>query len=137
MPKKKDRIIIDTNLWVSFLLTNDFSKLDKIFEEQVVVLLFSKTLLDEFIEVAQRSKFKKYFTLADLESLLIRIKDEAELIEVTSDITLCRDQKDDFLLSLAKDGKATHLITGDEDLLDIKVFGKTKIVTLTDYLSNK
>jgi uncharacterized protein len=134
MPKKKNRIIIDTNLWVSFLLTNDFSKLDKIFANKHVTLLFSQVLLDEFIEVAQRPKFKKYFSLTDLENLLLQIKNEAEFIEVTSDIKLCRDPKDDFLLSLAKDGKATHLITGDKDLLDIKNFGKTKITTIANYL---
>ncbi len=57
--------------------------------------------------------------------------------EVTSDITICRDSKDDFLLSLAKDGKATHLITGDKDLLDIKFFERTKIVAIANYLSKK
>jgi len=115
MPKRKNRIIIDTNLWISFLLTNDFSKLDKVFVDKRVILLFSQILLDEFLEVAQRPKFKKYFSLPDLERLLLQIKNEAEFIEVTSDIRLCRDPKDDFLLSLAKDGKATHLITGDKD----------------------
>jgi uncharacterized protein len=134
MPKKKNRIILDTNLWVSFLLTNDFSKLDKIFANKLVTLLFSQVLLEEFIEVAQRPKLKKYFSLTDLENLLLQIKNEAEFIEVTSDIKLCRDPKDDFLLSLAKDGKATHLITGDKDLLDIKNFGKTKITTIANYL---
>ena len=115
MPKRKNRIIIDTNLWISFLLTNDFSKLDKVFVDKRVILLFSQILLDEFLEVAQRPKFKKYFSLPDLERLLLQIKNEAEFIEVTSDIRLCCDSKDDFLLSLAKDGKATHLITGDKD----------------------
>ena len=134
MPRKKNRIIIDTNLLISFLLTNDFSKLDKIFADKTVTLLFSQALLDEFLEVAQRPKFKKYFSLPDLESLLLQVKNEAEFIEVTSNIKLCRDPKDDFLLSLAKDGKATHLITGDKDLLDIKIFEKTKIMTVTDYL---
>jgi len=134
MPKKKNRIIIDTNLWISFLLTNDFSKLDKIFKNKTVLLLFSQTLLDEFLEVSQRPKLKKYFSLPDLEALLFQIKEEAEFIEVTSNIKLCRDPKDDFLLSLAKDGKATHLITGDKDLLDIIKFGKTKITTIKDYL---
>jgi putative PIN family toxin of toxin-antitoxin system len=137
MPKKKDKVIIDTNLWISFLLTNNFTKLDKIFSDKLITLLFSQTLLDEFIEVAQRPKFKKFFTLKELERLLIRIKNEAEFIEVTSPIKICRDPKDDFLLSLAKDGKATHLITGDKDLLDIKVFGKTKIILITDYLPKK
>jgi putative PIN family toxin of toxin-antitoxin system len=115
-------------------LTSDFSKLDRIFKEGTVILLFSQTLLDEFLEVAQRPKFKKYFSLPDLERLLLRINEEAEFIEVVSDVKLCRDPKDDFLLSLAKDGKATHLITGDKDLLEIKTFGKTKIVTITNYL---
>lgn len=137
MPKKKDRIIIDTNLWISFLLTNDFLKLDQIFADKLVTLIFSQTLLDEFIEVAQRPKFKKYFTLTDLENLLIRIKREAEFIEVTSGIKLCRDPKDNFLLSLANDGQATHLLTGDKDLIEIKEFSKTKIITITDYLSKK
>jgi uncharacterized protein len=58
-------------------------------------------------------------------------------VHVVSDVAICRDPKDNFLLSLAKDGKATHLITGDKDLLDIKVFGKTKIVTIADYLTKK
>ncbi|MFR1445799.1 putative toxin-antitoxin system toxin component, PIN family, partial [Acinetobacter baumannii] len=90
-----------------------------------------------FIEVAQRPKFKKYFTLSDLEELLFRIHTEALFVHVVSDVAICRDPKDNFLLSLAKDGKATHLITGDKDLLDIKVFGKTKIVTIADYLTKK
>ncbi|MBN8838327.1 MAG: putative toxin-antitoxin system toxin component, PIN family [Sphingobacteriia bacterium] len=137
MPKKKNRVIIDTNLWLSFLLTNDFSKLDKIFTNKSAVLIFSRHLLDEFIEVAQRPKFKKYFSLTDLERLLVQIKEDAEFIEVVSNVQLCRDPKDDFLLSLAKDGKATHLITGDKDLLDIKVVGKTKIITIANYLSNE
>ena len=137
MPKRKNKIIIDTNLWISFLLTNDFTDLDKLFADQLIVILFSQRLLDEFIEVAQRPKFSKYFSLADLERILIQIKNEAEFIEVTSDVKICRDPKDNFLLSLAKDGEATYLVTGDKDLLDIKTFGKTKIITITGFLAIK
>ena len=53
MPKRRDRVIIDTNLWLSFLLSRDFSRLDKIFADESVLLLFSQELLDEFIEVAR------------------------------------------------------------------------------------
>lgn len=137
MPKKKNRVIIDTNLWISFLLTNNFSRLDQILASKHITLLFSQPLLDEFIEVSQRPKFKKYFSLTDLENLLLQIKNEAEFVDVESNIIICRDPKDDFLLSLAKDGKASHLITGDKDLLDIKTFGKTKIVSIVDYLSKR
>ena len=74
--------------------------------------------------------------MGKLQSLLIKIREKANFIAVSSKVNICRDSKDDFLLALAKDGKATHLITGDKDLLDIKLFGKTKIITITEYLIN-
>jgi len=135
MPVKKSRIIIDTNLWISFLLTKNFSGLDKIFSDSNLIILFSGELLDEFIEVAGRPKFKKYFTATDLHELLIRIREHGEFIIVKSSVKICRDPKDNFLLSLSKDGKASHLITGDKDLLDLKIFGRTHIISIKNYLS--
>ena len=135
MPKKGDRVIIDTNLWISFLLTDDYAELDTLFADNSITLLFSQELLDEFIEVAQRPKFKKYFLLPDLQKLILRIREKAEFIHVKTVVTICRDPKDDFLLALAEDGNATHLITADKDLLDRQTFGKTRIVTMTQYLN--
>ena len=51
-----------------------------------------------------------------------------------SNVNLCRDQKDNFLLSLSKDSQANYLITGDKDLLDLKTLENTKIITMSDYL---
>jgi putative PIN family toxin of toxin-antitoxin system len=135
MPKRKSRIVIDTNIWISFLLTKDFSAFDKIVSTPQLTLLFSGKLLNEFIEVAHRPKFGKYFSSSDLEELLFQMKEHGEFINVTSSTTICRDPKDNFLLSLSKDGKATHLITGDKDLLDLKRFGRTHIITLKKYLT--
>ena len=135
MPKRKSRIIIDTNIWISFLLTKDFSAFDKIVSSANLTLLFSSKLLEEFVEVANRPKFKRYFSQTDLEELLFRMKELGEFIHVTSSANICRDPKDNFLLSLSKDGKASHLITGDKDLLDLKRFGRTQIITLRKYLS--
>jgi putative PIN family toxin of toxin-antitoxin system len=135
MPKLKDRVIIDTNLWTSFLITKNYSKLGKILSEKLVMLLYSQELIDEFIEVTQRPKFKRYFSSEDLQGLLLAISDRAVFIEVSSTVNICRDVKDNFLLALAKDGKATHLITGDKDLLVLKNFGKTKILTISEYLN--
>ena len=135
MARAKHRVVIDTNLWISFLLTKDFRKLDKMFADDRLVLLFSQELLDEFVEVARRPKFRKYFTLSDLQNLLLQVRTRAEFVNVTSDIILCRDPKDNFLLSLAADGQATHLLTGDKDLLDLQTIGKTVIQPITSYLS--
>jgi uncharacterized protein len=135
MPKPKDRVVIDTNLWISFLISKEYIRLDKILSDKHIVLLYSQQLIDEFIEVALRPKFKKYFSAEDLQALLISMSDKAIFIEVSSTVNVCRDTKDNFLLALAKDGKASHLLTGDKDLLVLKTFGKTKILTITDYLT--
>lgn len=135
MQKTKHRIIIDTNLWISFLLTKDLSKIDSLLKGNHVKLLFSQELLEEFIEVAKRPKFKKYFSQQDIKNLLSKINTKAEFITVKSNVTICRDAKDNFLLALAKDGKASHLITGDSDLLVLNKISKTEILTITSYLS--
>jgi len=135
MPKPKDRIIIDTNLWISFLISKDYSRLDKILSDKLIILLYSQQLIDEFIEVALRPKIKKYFSDEDLQALLISMSDRAVFIDISSTVNICRDPKDNFLLALAKDGKASHLLTGDKDILILKTFGKTKILTITDYLT--
>lgn len=135
MPGKKIRIILDTNLWISFILTNDYSRLDTILRNKNIQLLVSIELLEEFIEVAQRPKFRKYFSGEDLSLLVSLIEKNAEIVAVKGNVQACRDPKDNFLLSLALDGKATRLITGDKDLLVLNKFRNTKILTIQDFLN--
>jgi putative PIN family toxin of toxin-antitoxin system len=138
MPARiRHRVIIDTNLWISFLLTSNYSKIDALLTADNVTLLLSEELIEEFVSVAQRPKFKKYFSLDDLEDLLTTLKTKAEFIAVNSTLSICRDPKDNFLLSLAKDGKASHLLTGDNDLLVLKKVGRTKILTISEYFSKQ
>ena len=132
MPTRKRRLVVDTNLWISFLLTQDRSKLDQVIADPSVILLFSEELLEEFVNVASRPKFKKYFSQADLERLLVHLHQKAEFISVSSTVEACRDEKDNFILALCAEGKATHLVTGDDDLLSMKKFRKTKIIRLSD-----
>ncbi len=122
MPSQKNRVIIDTNLWISFLFTKDLSKFDSIIADNEITLIFSQDLVDEIVELTQRNKFKRYFELDNVKSLLVKIRARAIFIEVTSEINACRDPKDNFLLSLSVDGNATHLLTGDKDLLILQHF---------------
>lgn len=113
------RIIIDTNLWIKFLITKDFIKIETQLQKGDIVLLFSDELLTEFIEVTGRPKFKKYFSKSDIDDILAIMHNHAEFIKVTSKINLCRDSKDNFLLSLAVDRNADYLISGDLDLISL------------------
>ncbi|MBX2899681.1 MAG: putative toxin-antitoxin system toxin component, PIN family [Cyclobacteriaceae bacterium] len=135
MARKTDRIIIDTNLWISFLITKNFKALDIQIKTGKMKILFSLELMEEFLSVANRPKFKRYFTKDDIEQLIDLFDLFGETVQVRSKIKLCRDPKDDFLLALAIDSKADYLITGDNELLELKAIEKTKIVTITDYMS--
>ncbi|MDP2387321.1 MAG: putative toxin-antitoxin system toxin component, PIN family [Bacteroidota bacterium] len=134
MANKPDRLVVDTNVFISFLISDSFSKLDKHVKSGKIVFLLSEELLSEFLEVASRPKLKKYFSEKDINKLLDAIQDNAEFIDVSSKVNICRDHKDNFLLSLCLDGKADFLITGDEDLLVLKKIKKTSILKISEYL---
>lgn len=131
---KKSRIIVDTNLWISYLISNNFNQLDKIINSKYCTIIFSQELMDEFIEVSSRPKLMKYFEQSDLEKILENIDEFAEFIQVHSEVKFLNDSKDDFLLSLAVDGNADYLITGDKDLLEVKKYGTTEIISIAEFL---
>jgi putative PIN family toxin of toxin-antitoxin system len=132
---KSKKIILDTNLWISFLISRDFSILDDFVQSNRLKFVFSTELLHEFITVAQRPKFKKYFSKSDLERIIDFIDRYGIIVEVKSKAEKCRDPKDNFLLNLVIDSKADYLVTGDNDLLEIKLIEKTKILTIKEIIS--
>jgi uncharacterized protein len=134
MAKKPNRIIIDTNLWIAFLITRDFKKLDHKITSGKVKVVFSPERMEEFLAVADRPKFKKYFSRQDVSQLLDLLDTYGVMVDVKSTVNVCRDPKDNFLLALAQDSNAHYLITGDQDLLALKKFGKTSIITIAEYL---
>jgi hypothetical protein len=137
MKNRVSRIIIDTNLWISFLITKNFTRLDEIIFSKKCVLIFSQELLEEFLTLAKRPKFRRFFSSSDIEEILETIQEYAEFIEVTSKTEVCKDPKDNFLLSLSMDGNADFLLTGDNDLLILTKFRKTSIITISDFLDEK
>ena len=135
MPKNKPlKLIIDTNLWISFIISNKQNLLDSLLFAEEARILFSTELFAEIQQTIAKPRLKKYFGTNALEEMLKAFEPFIDLIEVSSFVTICRDPKDNFLLALAKDGKADYLLTGDKDLLELEKFGKTKIEKLTAFI---
>ncbi|PZX49658.1 putative toxin-antitoxin system toxin component, PIN family [Algoriphagus chordae] len=127
------RIVIDTNLWISFIISNRLNQLESLLLSQEVRLLFSKQLIDEIQKTIRKPKLSKYFGEDSLDQMLDAFDPFIELIDVSSRITICRDPNDDFLLELAKDGRADYLVTGDNDLLVVEKSGLTEILKISDF----
>jgi putative PIN family toxin of toxin-antitoxin system len=131
----KDKIVFDTNILISLLIRGGFSIVFKLIETGQISILLSIELIDEFLEVSKRPKFQKYFSSSVRDSILSYLLKNGDLIEVNSKPNDCRDPKDNFLLGLSIDGNATHLVTGDKDLLELNPYRSIEIHTLTDFLN--
>ncbi len=130
---RSKKVILDTNLWISFLISKKLIVIDELIHSEKIKLIFSNESIEEFLTVAKRPKFHKHFSDSDLKELLQLFDKYGKLVEVNIQIEECRDYKDNFLLSLAVESKADYLVSGDSDLLILKNIKKTKIVSWTDF----
>ena len=133
---RSKKVILDTNLWISFLISKKFNSIDNLIDGKKLTLIFSDELISEFVEVVNRPKFEKYFSKNDIKKILDYFDQYGKLIRVKSDIKICRDEKDNFLLNLSIDSKADYLITGDDDLLVLEKIERTKIMNFTDFIKH-
>lgn len=128
------RVILDTNILISLLIGKEYRKYQNyIFDNENLCLLLSSELLSEFIDVTKRPKLQRYFNQILVEEFLTKLINKSEIVKVHSEVNVCRDIKDNFLLSLALDGEADYLISSDMDLLILESFGRARITTLSDF----
>ena len=126
---KPIKVIIDTNLWISFLIGKELSQLKALIVEDEVQPVFSEESLEELKLVTQRPKLQKYFPKEKVDELLHFLKAVSVLVKIESKVAICRDPKDNYLLAMAKDSQANYLVTSDQDLLILEKFYDTKIIT--------
>ncbi len=67
---------------------------------------------------------------------------EARVVEPTRPIRVCRDPKDDMVLECCRAARASLLITGDRDLVDLDVTGiaglrRLRIISPRAYLDRR
>lgn len=131
------RYVFDTNVLVSALLFGQ-GKPRKAFDEALMrgQILTSLEMLTELDSVLSRPKFDKYLLREERERFLPAFIHEAVLVEVTEHIDVCRDPKDNIVLELAVSGGASHIVTGDEDLLGLDPFRGIAISSPDQFLAS-
>lgn len=138
MPASRTRIIIDTNWWISIAIARMRKEIvDHVILNEAYELCASGELDIEVMDMVNKPHLRKLFRPQHYFEFLYFYVGSTVLFPVTSKVTVCRDQNDNFLLALAKDAKADFLITGDKDLLCLKHFEQTMIVSLQEFLSDR
>lgn len=132
--RKRVRLVIDVNVLVSALISQDGGFLRSVFNKQRFTVLVSPELIGEFTEVVHRPRMRKYFTIPEAERAVARLVGLSQALAKDPPVTaVSRDPKDDYLLALAAKGNADLLISGDDDLLVLKKHGRTRILTPTAF----
>lgn len=122
------RLVLDLNLFVSALIGKPATRrLLEHWREQHFILILSRDLVTQLLAVLARLKFQNYFSDADVQELSRLISENAQFIEPTLTLALCRDPKDNILLEVAASAHANYLVTGDKDLLDDPNLVKTML----------
>jgi putative PIN family toxin of toxin-antitoxin system len=99
------KIIIDTNWWISFIVSKNSVGLPAFFFGDIL-FCFSKELIIEIRDTLEYEHLAKRINQINLQAFIYFEKNIARIFTVKNDVTICRDRKDNFLLALARDAKA-------------------------------
>ena len=129
------KVIIDTNLWISFLIGHQTQLVRRMLTDMRFDVYVCARLIEEIIGVATRDKIRKYVTQADIDDLLAIINAFCQfaIIRIEAPATAIRDPKDLYLLSLAETIGADYIVSGDADLTDLAKYNQTSIIKLADF----
>jgi hypothetical protein len=127
------KAVIDTNIWISFLIGKLLAGLDDYILDGLLEVVISDEQLEEITNVLSRPKFRKHFSIDDIEEFLSLLYKSAQIVEVHHTIKDCRDEKDNFILETAIRGKADYIVTGDKDLLVLNPYRGKKIIGFREF----
>lgn len=127
-------VVIDTSVWVSAL---QFAK-----HRSTPTLALEKAMRDDVIAtcdeidaeivrvLTEKFSWEQHRAISALQMVLVR----GIHIEIQGTVKACRDPGDDMFLECAALAKAHLLVAGDKDLLTLRTYKATRIVTPSEYL---
>ncbi len=132
MPRRL-RLVVDTNVLVSaFLWQGTPGRLIELAGEKEVQLFTSRALLDELTATLHKRKLAKPVAATGLttDQMLRNYRRLAALVTARKLAQpVSRDAEDDEVLACARAAHADLIITGDDDLLVLKLFEGISILS--------
>ena len=131
------KIVIDTNILISAAISpsgKTAQVVNLILTDESFDLCLSKAVLNEYEVVLTYEKFTKIHHFASQSvKLLGAFKLFGEIFNPTQIVDILTDKSDNKLLELAEVAEADFLITGNTKHFNLDFFGKTRIVTPTEF----
>ena len=132
--KNELRIVLDTNILISALGWDGI-------ERQVTIQLLSNNQLyisPELLSELSRVLFRKKFLFLDEKmkrTFIDQVTKLSHRVSPTARVRASRDKDDNIVLECAIAAHATHIVSGDKDLLILKEYDGIAIVSAKEFLN--
>ena len=130
-------IVLETSAFIVFCMAIRHNFAKAIWKEfksaNKIKLCLSKDVLAEIKEVIKYPEIKSKLDFSKISRLIADIVYSANFYEIKERVNFERDPKDAKILELVLASKADYLISMDRDLLDLKEYGKTKIINFDEF----
>jgi putative PIN family toxin of toxin-antitoxin system len=113
-------------------------KIVDLWTENKITVIVSQALIEEFIDVLLRPKFKRVGTIIERQDLLMGLLEMENSVFVFPKVPLHfveEDPEDNHVLECALEGKVQYIISGDTHLLALNEFQGILIVTPSEFIS--
>jgi hypothetical protein len=130
---KNIKVVLDTNVWISGLVFGGKPEaILKLFIDGQIIVIISEEIMTELrrIIIDKFPLFKPRLSLLEAsirnDTILVQLGDQR--------IAVSRDSDDNKIIETAVTGKVNYIITGDDDLLILKIFGNIDIIKPAAFL---
>lgn len=134
----RERVVIDTNVFISGLLSSTSTSARSV--ERAILegqLVATAAMLRELVTTLLSPKFDRYVSRDRRDQLLLRLAPLVDIVEVVQQVRASRDPDDDKFLEAAVNGRADVIVSGDRDLLQLNPFRGIAILTPTGCLQRE
>jgi putative PIN family toxin of toxin-antitoxin system len=116
------RIVIATNVIISGIFWIEKPKVVlNLARDGIITAVTCRYLMRELFKILI-SKDKPFkLSRQEARKIIKHFNVFTERIKTKSKISVCRDEADNKVLECAVDGKASYIVTGDNDLLDLSL----------------
>jgi putative PIN family toxin of toxin-antitoxin system len=138
---KKNLAVIDTNVLISSLIgQHGYSK--RIFEELIftnrIILCVSEVVFQEYKEVLNRDRFKKYNGfITSANELLKQIEQRCLWFEPKVAIDILDDKDDNMFIELAVEANAAYIVTGNSNDFTLKSYMGIEICSPKEFYDSQ
>jgi putative PIN family toxin of toxin-antitoxin system len=95
------KIILDSNIWVSFAIGKRLYELEYVFKQSDIYIYTCDQLFLEVNMTLRKPKLQKYVS-PERRNVLLEYMTTCPMATINTQTTRCRDPKDNFLLNLAQ-----------------------------------